>query len=338
MKRKINLALIGTGRIGSMHARNLARNIPEINLTAVCDIRLDVAQAVADEIGLDRVVYDYRELLVDPNIEAVFVATSTDTHAKIIQDAAAAGKQIFSEKPLALNLTDIDETIAAVKKAGVKLQLGFNRRFDRSFQRVREIVHSGQIGRPCVIRITSRDPEPPSLEYALSSGGMFLDHSIHDLDMARFQIGEITEVYAVGEVLVAPELAKAGDVDTNIITLKFENGAMGSIDNSRQAVFGYDQRLEVFCSEGSAEAHNETVDTVVVANKDGYHAPPLPRFFIQRYAPCYVEEVRQFARCVIDDLPVPVGGEDGRKAVVLGMAAWKSLRENRPVKVSEIVE
>lgn len=338
MKRKINIALIGTGRIGSMHARNLAFNIPEVNLVALCDIRLDVAHAVAAEVGVERVVYDYRELLADPDIEAVHVSTTTSTHAMIVQDAARAGKQIFCEKPLALDLKDIDETMTAVNQAGVKLQLGFNRRFDRSFKKVREIVHSGEIGRPCVLRITSRDPEPPSLDYALHSGGMFLDHSIHDFDMARFQVGEVSEVYAVGGVLVAPELAKANDVDTNIITLKFENGAMGSIDNSRQAVYGYDQRLEVFCSEGMAEALNETVDTAVTANRTGYHRGPLPRFFIQRYAPCYVEEVRQFANCVIDDQPVPVGGDDGRKAVVLGMAAWKSLRENRPVRVSEIEE
>jgi myo-inositol 2-dehydrogenase/D-chiro-inositol 1-dehydrogenase len=173
--RKINIAVIGTGRMGSVHTRNLARLIPEANLVAICDIRLEVAQAVADELGITRVVKDYHELLADPEIEAVLIATSTNTHSFIIQDAAAAGKHIFCEKPLALELDKIDEALKAVEKAGVKLQVGFNRRFDKSFQRVREIVASGEIGRPCILRITNRDPEVPALEFMRVSGGMFLD-------------------------------------------------------------------------------------------------------------------------------------------------------------------
>ncbi len=258
MIRPINIAVIGTGRMGSVHTRNLVRSIPEANLVAACDIRLEVAQAVADELGITRVVKDYHELLADPGIEAVLIATTTDTHATIVKDCAVAGKHIFCEKPLALDLADIDNALEVVANAGVKLQVGFNRRFDKSFQRVHEIVSSGEIGRPCILRITNRDPVPPSVEYARSSGGMFLDMTIHDFDMARFQIGEITEVYAIGNVLVAPELSQAGDVDTNLVTLKFENGAMGVIDNSRQAVYGYDQRLEVFCSQGMALAGNES--------------------------------------------------------------------------------
>lgn len=335
MTRQVNIAVIGTGRMGSVHTRNLARSIPEANLAAVCDIRLDVAQAVAAELGIRRVVKDYHELLEDPGIEAILIATSTDTHAFIMKDVAAAGKHIFCEKPLALDLASIDEALAAVKKSGIKLQVGFNRRFDRSFQRVHEIVASGEIGRPCILRITNRDPLPPSVEYARSSGGMFLDMTIHDFDMARYQVGEIEEVYAIGNVLVAPELREAEDVDTNIVTLKFENGAMGAIDNSRQAVYGYDQRLEVFCSQGVAMAGNEAEDTAVKGNKNGFHSARPPYFFMQRYAPCYIEEVRQFIECVREDKPTPTTGEDGRLAVVLGFAAWKSLRENRPVSLRE---
>src|SRR5512135_103810 len=170
--KKINLAVIGTGRMGSVHTRNIARLIPEAELVAVCDIRLEVAQAVADECGIRRVVKDYHELLADPEIEAILIATSTDTHAFIMKDVAAAGKHIFCEKPLALDLPSIDDALAAVDKSGVKLQVGFNRRFDKSFQRVHEIVTSGEIGRPCILRITNRDPVPPPLEYALVSGGM----------------------------------------------------------------------------------------------------------------------------------------------------------------------
>jgi len=333
MTRKINIAVIGTGRMGSVHTRNLARLVPEANLVAVCDIRLDVAQNVADELGIERVVQDYHELLADKNIEAILIATSTDTHAFILKDIAASGKHIFCEKPLALDLESIDDALQVVEKSGVKLQVGFCRRFDKSFRRVREIVASGEIGRPCILHITNRDPVPPSAEYARVSGGMFLDMTIHDFDMARFQVGEIEEVYAIGDVLVAPQLKEANDVDTNIVTLRFANGAMGVIDNSRQAVYGYDQRLEVFCSAGVAMAGNEAENTVVKGNESGYNSARPPYFFMQRYAECYVAEVREFLQCVRDDMSPSITGQDGRMAVVLGHAAWKSLRENRPVRV-----
>ena len=336
MTKKVKIAVIGTGRMGSVHVRNIAKLIPEADLVAVCDIRLEVAQAVAEEVGVQRVVQDYHDLLADPEIEGILIATSTPTHAFIIQDTAAAGKHIFCEKPLALDLAEIDKALEAVAKAGVKLQVGFNRRFDKSFQRVREIVASGEIGRPCILRITNRDPDFPAMEFLRVSGGMFLDMTIHDFDMARFQVGEVEEVYATGGVLINPELNEFGDVDTNIVTLKFANGAVGAIDNSRKAVYGYDQRLEVFCSNGTAMANNEAEDTAVKGASDGFLSARPPHFFMQRYAPCYVDEVRQFIECIRDDLPTPTNGADGRAAVVLGYAAGKSLHENRPVKVSEI--
>lgn len=334
---RTNIAVIGTGRMGSVHVRNLARKIPEANLVALCDIRLDVARALADELGVARVVRDYHELLADPSIPAVLIATSTDTHALIVTDAARAGKHIFCEKPLALDLASIDAALAVVDKARVKLQVGFNRRFDTAFRRVHDIVASGAIGRPCILRIASRDPEPPPVEYARASGGMFLDMTIHDFDMARYQVGEVEEVYAMGNVLVAPWLADAGDIDTDIVTLRFANGALGVIDNSRQAVYGYDQRLEIFCSQGVAQAENEASDTVVRGDTSGMHAALPPRFFMQRYPETYVQEVREFVDCVANDKPTPVTGKDGRLSVVLGYAAWKSYREHRPVRLDEIV-
>ncbi len=336
MIRKVNIAVIGTGRMGSVHCRNIVRQIPEAELTAVCDIRLEVAQAVADELGIQRVVRDYHDLLSDANIEAVLIASSTPTHAAIIKDAAQAGKQIFCEKPLAMDLGEIDGALAAAEKAGVKLQVGFNRRFDKSFRRVREIVASGEIGRPCILRITNRDPDFPAMEFLRASGGIFLDLAIHDFDMVRYQLGEVVEVYAMGNVLLEPELNEFGDLDTDVVVLKFANGAVGAIDNSRKAVYGYDQRLEVFCSNGTAMAGNEQEDAAIVGNQAGFLSAKPPYFFMQRYAPCYVEEVRQFVECVRNDMPVPVTGTDGRAAVVLGYAAWKSYRENRPVKISEI--
>ena len=336
MNRKINLAVIGTGRMGSVHVANIVNKVPEANLVAVCDIRLDVAQAVADLWGITRVVQDYHELLADETIEAVLIATTTSTHAEVIKDCAKAGKHIFCEKPIALDLARIDEALEAVEQAGVKLQVGFNRRFDKNFQRVKEIVQSGELGRTCMLKITNRDPELPSKEFLRVSGGLFLDMTIHDFDMAQFQIGEVTEVFATGSVLIDSELEEFGDLDTALVTLKFADGTIGSIDNSRQSVYGYDQRLEVFCLEGTAMAENEKENMVLKGNRQGFQSSRVPNFFIQRYAPCYVDEVRQFMVSVRDDLPTVVTGEDGRKAVVIGYAAWKSFHENRPVKISEI--
>ncbi len=336
MTKKVKLAVIGTGRMGSIHVRNIVRQIPDVDLVAVCDIRLEVAQSVADECGIQRVVKDYHELLTDPDIEAILIATSTDTHAFIMKDVAAAGKHIFCEKPLALELDKIDEALAEVEKAGVKLQVGFNRRFDKSYKRVHDIVASGEIGRPCVLHIVNRDPDFPSMEFLRVSGGMFLDLGIHDLDMVRYQMGEVEEVYATGAVLINDELKEFGDIDTGLILLKFANGAMGTIDNSRKAVYGYDQRLEVFCSNGTAMMENEKETTAVKGNVNGFTSAKPPYFFMQRYAPCYVEEVHQFVECVRDDKKTPTTGADGRAAVVLGYAAIKSLRENRPVKTGEI--
>ena len=336
MSRKINLAVIGTGRIGSMHVANIVNQVPEANLVAICDIRLDIAQAVADKWGITRVVRDYHELLADETIEAVLIATTTSTHAEVIKDCAKAGKHIFCEKPIALDLARIDEALEAVELAGVKLQVGFNRRFDKNFQRVKEIVQSGELGRPCMLKITNRDPELPSKEFLRVSGGLFLDMTIHDFDMAQFQIGEVTEVYATGSVLIDSELEEFGDLDTALLTLKFKDGTIGSIDNSRQSVYGYDQRLEVFCLEGTAMAENEKENMVLKGNREGFQSSRVPNFFIQRYAPCYVDEVRQFLVSVRDDLPTVVTGEDGRKAVVIGYAAWKSFHENRPVRICEI--
>jgi myo-inositol 2-dehydrogenase/D-chiro-inositol 1-dehydrogenase len=336
MKRKVKIAVIGTGRMGSVHTRNIVRLIPKADLVAICDIRLDVAQAVADELDIQRVVMDYHELLADPEIEAILIATNTDTHAFIMKDVAAAGKHIFCEKPLALDLQEMDDALAVIQRSGVKLQVGFNRRFDKSFQKVHSLVTSGEIGYPCILRITDRDPALPSLEFLRSSGGMFLDQTIHDFDMARFQVGEIEEVFAIGGVLIEPKLKEFGDIDTDVVTLRFKSGAFGVIDNSRQAVYGYDQRLEVFCSNGTAFADNEIENTAVLGKPEGFFSAKLPHFFMQRYAPCYVDEVRQFVESVRDDTPTPTTGADGRAAVVLGYAAWKSLRENRPVKVSEI--
>ncbi|MFQ5612146.1 MAG: inositol 2-dehydrogenase [Anaerolineae bacterium] len=339
MSGKLNVGLIGAGRIGRVHAENLAYRLPEANLAAVADVFLDAAEQCAADFEVPAVYQDHRPVLDDGSIEAVIICSSTDTHAQIIAEAAEAGKHIFCEKPIALDLAQIDQALAAVERGGVKLQIGFNRRYDPSFRHVRELVAAGKIGRPHLVRITSRDPAPPPIDYIKVSGGIFLDMTIHDFDMARFLLDdEVEEIYAAGGVLVDPAIGQAGDVDTAIITLRYANGAIGAIDNSRRAIYGYDQRVEVFGSEGVALVANETPHRAVVSDADGVHAALPLYFFLERYNEAYIAEMKAFIEAVREDQPPSVTGLDGRIPVVMGLAAWRSVRENRPVRLSEIDE
>ena len=337
MKHTINVGVIGTGRIGRLHAENLMVRIPQANLLAVSDIIVEAAEGVAAELGVPAVYQDYRHILDDRSIDAVLICSSTDTHAQIMEEAAQAGKQIFCEKPIALDLAKIDHALAAVERAGVKLQVGFNRRFDHNFARVREIVAAGEIGEPQMLRITSRDPAPPPIEYIKVSGGIFMDMTIHDFDMARFLIGsEVEQVYAAGGVMVDPAIGEAGDIDTTIITLHYANGVLGAIDNSRQAVYGYDQRVEVFGSAGMVTVSNDRPDSAVVSNASAVRGPLPLFFFVERYTEAYVSQLKAFVACILEDTLPPVTGIDGRMPVVMGYAAQKSYEEKRPVKLSEV--
>ena len=337
MSSKVNVGLIGAGRIGRLHAEHLAFRIPQANLLAISDIILEAAQKCAADFGVPMATQDHRAIMENPDIEAVVISSSTDTHALMIEEAARAGKHIFCEKPIAHDLGEIDRALAAVDKAGVKLQIGFNRRFDPNFRRVRELVAAGKIGEPHILRITSRDPAPPPIEYIEVSGGIFLDMTIHDFDMARYLIGsEVEEVYAAAGVMVDPAIGAAGDVDTAVITLRFKNGVIGTIDNSRRAVYGYDQRVEVFGSGGMVAVSNNTPDSAVVSDGQGVHGPLPLHFFIERYVDSYVAEMEAFIECVQQDKTPPVTGIDGRIPVVMGYAAIKSYEENHPVKLDEI--
>ncbi len=333
----IRIGLIGAGRIGRVHAEHLAYRVPGANLVAVSDIFVEAAEKLASDFQIHDAFKDHRRIMEDDSIEAIIICSSTDTHAQMIEEAAAVGKHIFCEKPIDHDLAKIDRVLAAVEQAGVKLQVGFNRRFDPNFRRVREIVAAGEIGDPHILRITSRDPSPPPIEYVKVSGGIFLDMTIHDFDMARFLIGsEVEEIYATGGVRVDPQIGEAGDIDTAIITLRFENGVIGTIDNSRKAVYGYDQRVEVFGSEGVVMVSNNTPDTAVVSNASGVHAPLPLFFFIERYTEAYVAEMKEFIECIQQDTTPSVTGIDGRIPVVMGYASKKSYAENRPVKLTEI--
>ncbi|NIO71448.1 MAG: inositol 2-dehydrogenase [Anaerolineae bacterium] len=335
--KRVNVGIIGAGRIGKLHAENLAYRVPEAKIIAIADIFLEAAEKCAADFQIPSAVKDYREIMENPDIEAVIICSSTDTHARMIEEAAAAGKHIFCEKPIDFDLVRIDRALEAVDKAGVKLQVGFNRRFDPNFKRVREMVAAGKIGTPHILRITSRDPGPPPIEYIKVSGGIFLDMTIHDFDMARYLIGsEVSEIYAAGGVMVDPEIGQAGDIDTAVITLRFANGTIGTIDNSRRAVYGYDQRVEVFGSEGMVAVSNNTPDTAVYSNAEGVHSSLPLFFFVERYTESYVAEMKEFIECIQRDQTPSVTGIDGRIPVVMGYAAMKSYEENRPVKLSEI--
>jgi myo-inositol 2-dehydrogenase/D-chiro-inositol 1-dehydrogenase len=331
------MAVLGAGRIGKMHAENLARNIPGVTLAAIADPQLDIARETAGRLCIPRAVADTREILDDPQIDAVAICSSTDTHACIIGEAARAGKHIFCEKPISYDLAQIDGALEAVRKAGVKLQIGFNRRFDPNFRKMRAMVASGEIGEPHILRITSRDPAPPPLEYIQVSGGIFFDMTIHDFDMARYLIGsEVEEVFAAGAVRVDPAIGQAGDIDTTVITLRFQNGTIGTIDNSRKAVYGYDQRVEVFGSGGMVTALNNTPDSLICSNAGGVHSAKPLYFFLERYSQSFIAEMQAFVECVRADTQPPVTGIDGRIPVVMAMAARKSYQENRPVRLREV--
>ncbi|MEW5816290.1 MAG: inositol 2-dehydrogenase [Spirochaetota bacterium] len=337
MKLKVRMGIIGAGRIGRLHAEHLVLRIPETEVIAISDINVKAAEECASRFNIPEATGDYAGILNNPEIDAVAVCSSTDTHAQIIEDSAAAGKHIFCEKPLALELKIIDRILTSVRRAGVKLQVGFNRRFDPNFKRIWELIREGRIGTPHILKITSRDPSPPPIGYVKVSGGIFLDMMIHDFDMARYLIGsEVDEVFSFGNVLVDPEIGKAGDIDTAVVSLKFLNGAMGVIDNSRKAVYGYDQRVEVFGSQGMAQTENCTPNRVSLATKDSVQEDLPLNFFVERYIESYINEMRTFVRCMAENSDPPVTGIDGRAAVVLGAAAQKSLKEKRPVRLKEI--
>lgn len=340
MKKKTTLAVgvIGAGRIGKLHIESLALRIPEASVVAVADPDKGAARAMAEKFGIRSVYADHTKILKDRTVDAVVICSPTDTHAQYIREAAARKKHIFCEKPVDLTLANIQSAITAAEKAGVKLMVGFNRRFDPNFLKVRDMVKRGAVGEPHLLKITSRDPGPPPLSYVKVSGGLFLDMAIHDFDMARYLVGsEVVEVYAKGAVLVDPAIGEAGDIDTAVTTLTFANGAIGTIDNSRKAAYGYDQRVEVFGSKGMVNVRNNTPDTHVHYDKDGEHASLPLHFFMDRYTESYYREMKAFVDAVVNDGELPVTGRDGLLSVAIALAAKASQKENRPVKVEEVL-
>lgn len=334
----LTVGIIGAGRIGRLHVDHL-RLVPQIRIKSVSDIATGHLESWAIEKQIEVLTTDYHELLNDPEIQAVFICSPTNTHATIIKEAAAAKKHIFCEKPVSFSVEETEEALAFVEKAGVKLQVGFNRRFDLNFRKIRKLVQEGEIGNPHILRITSRDPQPPGLDYIKSSGGLFMDMTIHDFDMARYVMGsEVVEVSAHGAVLVDPAIGEAGDIDTAIITLKFANGALGVIDNSRRAAYGYDQRLEIFGDKGAAQIDNNRATTVEVSTIDHVTKEKPLYFFLERYTQAYIDEVTEFVSAVLDNKEVSCTGFDGLQAECIAKAAKQSFETGVPVQLKQAAQ
>ncbi|MBV8953237.1 MAG: inositol 2-dehydrogenase [Solirubrobacterales bacterium] len=331
----LRIGVIGVGRIGRMHAELIAHQVPGAALGAVYDAYEPAARDVAAELRVPAA--STAAEIFDSDLDAVAICSSSDTHVDLLIAAAEADKAVFCEKPVSLELAELDRALDAIETAAVPFQIGFNRRFDPAHASVREAVAAGAIGAPHLVRISSCDPAPPSPDYVKSSGGLFLDMMIHDFDMARFVTGsEVVEVFARGAVRVEPWFAQAQDVDTALVTLVHADGCLTAIDNSRRAAYGYDQRVEVFGSAGMAVSENPPAHSGVVTTAEGERRPPNPYFFLERYLPSYVREWQGFVEAVKTGTVPPVSTGDARAPLVIGLAALRSLREGRPVRVEEV--
>ena len=334
----LKIGIIGAGRIGKVHCESIMCYVKGATVKTVADPFMnDDTAAWLKNMGVENTTKDYKEILADKEIDAVLICSSTDTHSPISIEAIKAGKHVFCEKPVDHDIGKILEVKEALKGSKVKYQVGFNRRFDHNFAAAREAVKAGKIGALNVLKICSRDPAAPPVSYIKVSGGIFLDMTIHDFDMVRFLSGdEVESVFAMGGVMVDPEIGKAGDIDTAVITMRLKSGALAVIDNCRRATYGYDQRAEAFGELGQVAISNDCASNAVISDANGVTSEKPLLFFLERYMQAYVNEVNCFIDSIVNDKPVTVGIEDGLQAVVIGVAAKKSLEEGRPVKLSEI--
>ncbi len=335
----LKIGIIGAGRIGKVHLESISYHVKNATVTAMADPFMnEETEKLIRSYGVSKVTKDYKDILNDKDIDAVLVCSSTDTHAAISIEAINAGKHVFCEKPVDHSIEKIQAVADALKEhPDIKFQVGFNRRFDHNFAAIRKAYDDGKIGEAHILKITSRAPEPPNPAYIKVSGGIFLDMTIHDFDMACFLTdSDVEELYVNSAVLVDPAIGEQGDVDTAIITMKMANGALAVIDNSRKAAYGYDQRAELFGSKGMVATSNDTVSSAVISNADGVTGEKPLFFFLERYMGSFSEEMRQFTEAVINDTEVPVGIHAGLQSVKIGLAARKSVEEHRPVKISEI--
>lgn len=334
----INIGVIGVGRIGKVHIESITNYIRDAKIKAIADPFLNDEQIqFAKDRGINEHYTDYKKILEDKDIDAVLVCSSTDTHAPISIEAINAGKHVFCEKPVDHDLENIKKVKEALEGKNVKFQVGFNRRFDHNFKAVKEGIQSGKLGDLHVLKITSRDPEPPNPAYVKVSGGMLMDMTIHDFDMVRYLTGkEVEEIYVNSAVLVDKAIGEQGDIDTALISMKMKDGTLALIDNSRKAVYGYDQRVEAFGSGGMLSTSNDTLSTICISNQDGITTEKPLYFFLERYMESFATEMKDFVNAILNDTDTPVGIIDGLNSVVLAKAGNKSIQEKRPVKISEI--
>ena len=335
--KQIKIGIIGIGRMGQIHLDNLIQKFSEVEVVAISDINVEARQWAA-KYNISKFYSDYQDLISNQQVNTVVICSPTNQHAENIIAAAQAGKNIFCEKPMDLSMQTAMRVLQIVEKAGVKFMLGFNRRFDPNFMKIKSLIDEGKVGEPQIVKITSRDPAPPPIDYIKSSGGMFLDMTIHDFDMARFMVNsEVKSIFAVGRNLIDPEIGIAGDIDTAVVTITFESGAIATIDNSRQAVYGYDQRVEVFGSEGMAGTENNKSDNHYYYNKKGQSESLPLHFFMDRYILSYFNEIKAFIDCIVHDEAPKVGGQDGLISLAMGWAANTSMQENRVVMLKEML-
>lgn len=331
----VRIGILGAGRIGKAHAAAIA-STAGATLVAVAEPFAEAANAMAEHYGCEIRTID--EIAAASDIDGVIICTPTDTHADLIEQFCRAGKAVFCEKPVDLSIERVQHCLQVVEETNGTLMVGFNRRFDPDFNGVKEAIDAGAIGKVEMVNITSRDPGAPPIEYIKRSGGIFRDMTIHDFDVARWLLGEeVTEVHAMGSVLVDAEIGKAGDYDSVNVLMKTASGRQAVITNTRRATYGYDQRIEVLGSEGMAQAENHHENTVQIATADGYKRRPLMNFFMERYMPAYQAEIRAFVAAVEQGVTPPTTGEDGLMALVLAEAALRSVAEGRTIKVSEIL-
>lgn len=334
--KAFKIAVLGLGRIGRIHAKNLQELFPDLSLLVVTSS--DTGRDFAEKHHFPEITDRFADALDDPEVKAVVICSPSDTHAQYIQAAARAGKAIFCEKPLDLSLEVIREIDAAVQEAGVPLMLGFNKRFDPHIRALKAALSAGKIGKPQLLKITSRDPAPPPIAYIRSSGGIYMDMIIHDFDTARFLLdSEVATIFTRASVTVDPAIGTAGDVDTSVAVLTFENGVIATIDNCRQAVYGYDQRVEILGTGGMLQTENIPVNTHRLFDQDGSRQPPLLDFFLERYAAAYKEEMKIFIQAFRQGRSMPVGVEDGLRSTAIAIAAKRSLDEERPVAMKEVL-
>ncbi len=328
----LRIGVVGCGRIGKLHIDNLINAISGVEVTAVADPMIDKsgARAWCEQRNIPNISADYMDVINNADVDAVFVCSSTDTHSIISLAAVNAGKHVFCEKPVDYDIDKIKAVMQAVDEKGVKFQVGFNRRFDHNHKAVADAVKNGTIGDPHIVIVSSRDPEPPPSSYVAVSGGIFYDMMIHDFDMVRYVTGsEAVEISAVGSCLVNPKLQEESgipDVDTAVVTMKMANGCIAVINNSRQAVYGYDQRVEAFGSKGMASDANDLMNTTTVVTKDGAHSEKPLWFFLERYNTAFIEQVKCFVDSIVNDKPVVVGAIDGLRPVLMAAAATESCR------------